>query len=49
MNQPLRRSMSAALQTLELPPEAVALIKEGAAKSMSLPPPVMDMNTDEQQ
>lgn len=37
MNQPLRRSMSAALQTVELPPEAVALIKEGSARPMATP------------
>lgn len=38
MNQPVRRSMSAALQTVELPPEAVALIKEGGARPISTPP-----------
>ena len=38
MNQLMRRSMSAALQTVELPPEAVALIKEGSAKPMAAPP-----------
>ena len=37
MNQPLRRSMSAALQTVELLPEAVALIKEGSARPMATP------------
>ena len=37
MNQLMRRSMSAALQTVELPPEAVALIKEGSARPMATP------------
>ena len=37
MNQLMRRSISAALQTVELPPEAVALIKEGSAKPMAAP------------
>lgn len=35
MNQPMRRSMNAALQTTSLPPEALALIKEGNPKPMS--------------
>ena len=42
MNQPMRRSMSAALQTVELPPEAIALIKEGSAKPMSTPPALVE-------
>ena len=37
MNQPMRRSMSVALQTVELPPEAIALIKEGSARPMKKP------------
>ena len=32
MNQPMRRSMNAALQTANLPPEALALIQEGTPK-----------------
>ena len=35
MNQPMRRTMSAALQTVELPPEAMALIREGSAKPLT--------------
>jgi len=35
MNQPTRRSMSAALQTIELPAEAIALIKAGNPRPMS--------------
>lgn len=35
MNQPVRRSMSVALQTVELPPEAIAIIKEGSAKPLT--------------
>lgn len=34
MNQPMRRSMSAALQTVDLPPEALALIQEGTPRPM---------------
>ena len=53
MNQPVRRSMSAALQTVELPPEALAIIKEGSAKPLtkvlSAVPPQPEVPTMESQ
>ena len=38
MNQPIRRSMSAALQTVDLPPEAVALIRAGTPQPLMAHP-----------
>ena len=37
MNQPPRRSMSLALQTTDLPEEALALIRDGAPKAKTQP------------
>ena len=44
MNQ-LRRTMSAALQTPSLPPEAIALIKEGTPKPQTQTPMVSSVAT----
>ena len=48
MNQPMRRSMSAALQTVELPPEAMALIQEGTPKPIRSVAPVPLMEEEEE-
>ena len=47
MNQPMRRSMSAALQTVELPPEAMALIQEGTPRPIRSVAPVALMDEEE--
>ena len=47
MKQPMRRSMSAALQTVELPPEAMALIQEGTPRPIRSVAPVPLMDEEE--
>ena len=47
MNQPMRRSLSAALQTVELPPEAMALIQEGTPRPIRSVAPVPLMEEEE--
>ena len=47
MNQPMRRSMNAALQTVELPPEAMALIQEGTPRPIRSVAPVALMDEEE--
>jgi len=49
MNQPMRRSMSAALQTVELPPEAMALIQEGTPRPIRSVAPVTLIQEEESQ
>ena len=38
MSEPVRRSMTAALKTVELPPEALALIREGSPRPLATKP-----------